>query len=273
MANVEDNLAIWDSSWDWSSGGEEWSASWGGTPALWYGALLPRIHAFLPTATILEIAPGFGRWTQYLKGACEQLVVVDLAERCIDHCRERFADATNIDYHVNDGRSLEMLEDGSVDFVFSFDSLVHAELDVLDAYLSQLAAKLKPDGAGFIHHSNIGEYGTISRITRRVGEPALRKLIDRGALIDLYAWRAESVTAELFAKSCETAGLSCVSQEKITWEHGPYLTDSLSLFTRQGSRWDRPRTLKRNPLFRREARRMADLYAASSFGGDEPAGS
>ena len=265
MANVEDNLAIWDSGWDWSAGGEEWSAWWGGTPALWHGALLPRIHAFLPAATILEIAPGFGRWTQYLKDSCEQLVVVDLAERCIEHCRERFANSPNIDYHVNDGRSLDMVEDGSIDFVFSFDSLVHVELDVLDAYVSQLAAKLTPEGAGFFHHSNIGEYGAISKLTRRVREPALRKLIDRGVLIDLYAWRAESVTAELFAQRCEAAGLSCVSQEKINWEHGPYLTDSLSMFTRRGSRWDRPRKVRSNPLFRRDARRMVELYAASSF--------
>lgn len=267
MANIEDNLAIWDSSWDWSAGGEEWSASWGGTPALWYGTLLPRIHAFVPTGTILEIAPGFGRWTQYLKELCDQLVVVDLAERCIENCRERFADSTNIEYHVNDGRSLEMVEDGSIDFVFSFDSLVHVELDVLDAYVSQLAAKLKPDGAGFIHHSNIGQYGPISKLTRRVKEPALRKLIDRGALIDLYAWRAESVTAELFAQRCEAAGLACVSQEKINWEHGLYLTDTLSVFTPRGSRFDRPRKVSRNPRFRHDARRMAELYAAQPSSG------
>ena len=49
-----------------------------------------------------------------------------------------------------------MVEDGSIDFVFSFDSLVHVEADVLDAYLDQLARKLTPDGVGFIHHSNMG---------------------------------------------------------------------------------------------------------------------
>ncbi|MEK6280890.1 MAG: hypothetical protein AABN95_11100 [Acidobacteriota bacterium] len=28
---------------------------------------LPRIHPFIPVGTILEIAPGYGRWTHYLK--------------------------------------------------------------------------------------------------------------------------------------------------------------------------------------------------------------
>jgi cyclopropane fatty-acyl-phospholipid synthase-like methyltransferase len=39
------------------------------------------------------------------------------------------------------------------DFVFSFDSLVHVESDVIENYLTQLAKKLKPNGIGFIHHS------------------------------------------------------------------------------------------------------------------------
>ena len=105
MASVEQNLTVWER-WDWSQEGEEWSASWGGTEALWRTVLLPRIDAYVPTGTILEIAPGYGRWTQYLKDLCNRLIVVDLASQCIEHCRERFAADRNIEYHVNDGRSL-----------------------------------------------------------------------------------------------------------------------------------------------------------------------
>ena len=39
----------------------------GRADAQWYGSLLPRIHRFLPTGQVLEIACGYGRWTQYLK--------------------------------------------------------------------------------------------------------------------------------------------------------------------------------------------------------------
>ena len=28
-------------------------------------------------------------------------------------------------YHLNDGRSLEMIPDGTIDLIFSFDSLIH----------------------------------------------------------------------------------------------------------------------------------------------------
>ena len=231
---------------------------------MWYGALLPRLHAFLPAGTVLEIAPGYGRWTQFLKDVSDQLVIVDLAERCIEECRRRFAGASNIDYHVNDGRSLEMVPDRSVDLAFSFDSLVHAEADVLEAYLKQLARKLKPDGVGFVHHSIIGAYGPLVRIAYRTPERLRRSLTHRGLMIDLYAWRAESVTATGFARMCWEAGLACVSQEKITWENGPYTTDAISVFTPPGSRWERPNRVWRNRGFRAEARRMAGLYADTS---------
>ena len=264
MADVKQNLSVWEEDWDWSTAGDEWSSWWGGTPALWYGALLPRIHSFVPTGRILEIAPGYGRWTQFLKDLCDELVIVDLTERCIEGCKRRFADADNIEYHVNDGRSLAMIEDNSIDFVFSFDSLVHAEMDVIESYLAQLATKLKPEGVGFIHHSNSGSLGVSAALAKRLPERLRRPLVLRGALPDIYAWRAQSVTADRFAEACASVGLSCISQERINWERGAYLIDSLSVFTRSGSRWDRHRTTRANRLFRAEARRMAELYAADA---------
>src|SRR4051794_4073729 len=146
MDSVGENLSVWTEGWDWSRQGDEWSTWWGGSDAMWHAALLPRMHAFVPTGNILEIAPGYGRWTQYLKNMADRLIVVDLAENCIDACKKRFSDATNIEYHVNDGRSLSMIPDASIDFAFSFDSLVHVGLDVVGSYIAQLASKLSPDG-------------------------------------------------------------------------------------------------------------------------------
>ena len=265
MPTVDENLQNWSTTWDWSRGGEEWSDWWGDTPALWYGAILPRIHALVPTGTILEIAHGFGRWTQFLKDLGEQLVLVDLTEKCIDHCRERFADAGNIEYHVNDGRSLAMIEDGSIDFVFSFDSLVHAGPEVIDAYLAQLAAKLKPDGVGFIHHSNAGALRQLSALTRRLPHRVFHPLVRRGIAVNLSAWRDVDMTATRFRQQCDAAGLSCVAQELVGWEAGPYLIDCFSIFTRRGSQWDRPIRVIRNPMFVAEARRMSRAYSSASF--------
>ena len=83
-----------------------------------------------------------------------------------------------------------------------------------------------------------------------------------GLVVDLTAWRSEDVTADAFAELCESVGLSCVSQELMSWERGLWLSDTISVFTRRGSCWDRERTVQRNPLFGSEARRMAALYPA-----------
>ncbi len=260
MAGIEENRKLWNEAYDWPEGGDEWSEWCGGSARQWFGVLLPRIRAFVPTGTILEIAPGFGRWTQFLKDLCDHLVVVDLADRCIEHCKARFATAQNIEYYTNDGRSLEMIEDGSIDFVFSFDSLVHAENDVIESYVHQLSWKLKPDGVGFVHHSNA--YGSRWRmaLSRRLPHRWRAPLVTIGIAGDLHAGRSETGSAARFASLCEESGLSCVSQEKFTDGRGPYMIDCLSVFTPRGSRWDRPPITIRNPLFRYTATRLARVY-------------
>jgi SAM-dependent methyltransferase len=264
MPDLDTNLENWTSGWDWSQAGDEWSAWWGGTDALWHGALLPRIHAWVPAGTILEIAPGFGRWTGYLASLADRVVAVDLTERCVEHCRERFASDARVEVHRNDGRSLPMVADGSVDFAFSFDSLVHAESDVLGAYMGELARVLKPDGVAFVHHSNIGAYPRQTRLARRVrGRRLHAALTRRGLLINMPAWRAESVTADSVAAQAEAVGLACIGQEKVNWELGRHLIDAFTLVTPRGSRWDRPRVVVENPRFTDEAERVRRLYSAA----------
>jgi SAM-dependent methyltransferase len=268
MPRIDENVARWNEESSWSAGGEEWSGMWGGSEAQWWGALLPRIHAFVPAGTILEIGPGRGRWSQYLKGLCERLILLDLAPACIEACQARFAAEGHIDYQVGDGRSLAAITDRSVDFAFSFDSLVHAEADVLDSYARELARTLRPDGVGFIHHSNMGALRWQAAIARALPERLRRKLTVKGVVVNLYAWRAESPTAEGFAKSCERAGLACVGQETIAWEYGRQLTDVISTVTPRGSRWDRANVTVDNPRFAREARaiaRGAKIYSPTSF--------
>ncbi|MDQ3817337.1 MAG: class I SAM-dependent methyltransferase [Acidobacteriota bacterium] len=278
MPQISENLLVWNQNYTWSREGDEWSGPWGGVEPNWFGTIYPRIHSFIPATTILEIAPGFGRWTQFLKDYCEHLVVVDLSQRCIEHCKDRFSTSSNITYHINDGKSLEMVEDESIDFAFSYDSLVHVEADVIEAYLAQLSKKLKPNGVGFIHHSNFGEYPyllhLINRIPHKMRLSATDKSTDHPALSLIRKafpfedhWRAYSVTASLFERVCRQVGLQCFSQELINWR-GLLLTDSFSLFTRRDSVWARSNKVIRNRGFMREAKyisHLSRLYAASQL--------
>jgi ubiquinone/menaquinone biosynthesis C-methylase UbiE len=226
--------------------GDEWSQNFGGTEALWFFVLYPRIHRFLPARNVLEIAPGFGRWTRYLGVQCQSLTGVDISGKCVEHCKARFVSEAHMEFHVNDGMSLDVVPDGSIDFVFSFDSLVHAECDVMEAYLAQLARKLSPEGIGFIHHSNIGSYpGRLKlmnwymRLPEAIRISVLkRELMSKLFSINFQAGRARSMTAVLFRDYCHKAGLTCIRQELINWTEGSCLIDALSVFTRPNSRWD-----------------------------------
>ena len=158
MPSIEENLDRWNEDYDWRLAGEPWSKPWGGAAAQWYGCIYPRIQHFLPAASILEIAPGFGRWTEFLLEHCNTLVGVDVTPKCIEACRVRFADRPGARFEVNDGVTLPMVADGSIDFAFSFDSLVHVEIEVLSGYLDELARVLTSEGVAFLHHSNYGTY-------------------------------------------------------------------------------------------------------------------
>jgi SAM-dependent methyltransferase len=254
MPTIEENLREWNSRYGWSDGGEEWSRPWGTAEMQWHASILPRIHPFVPAGTILEIAPGHGRWTEYLKDVCSELIAVDASPRCIEVCAGRFAHCPAISLHVNDGKSLQMVPDGKIDFAFSYDSLVHAEEDVMKAYVDQLAAKLKPNGVAFLHHSNLGHYRSYFSVMRCV--PLLRRMLARGR------WRAPSMTAEKLQRLAEAAGLQTIGQELVNWR-STLLIDCFSTLTPKGSAWERQNFVLKNPRFMHEARlisRWSELY-------------
>ncbi len=239
--------------YDWKHAGEEWSGPWGSSETQWFGAILPRIRDCLPAERILEIAPGFGRWTHYLKDYCQELWIVDRAADCIDACRRRFAADSHVKCYLNDGLSLPMIPDASVDFVFSFDSFVHTDRQVTEAYLRELGTKLKIGGKGFIHHSNFGHYANSAR--ERLPR-ALTKPLIKARILDWEHHRNPGMSAELFRALCAQRGLHCISQELINWR-GRRLIDCFSLLTRRSDPTnEKPTRIKRNPNFMREAERI-----------------
>jgi hypothetical protein len=282
MPSVEANRQYWGELYDWSDHGDEWSSTWGGTETQWHATLLPRVRRFLSAGTTLEIAPGYGRWSTYLISAADRYIGVDLAESCVRSCEERFRDAESATFFVNDGRSLECVENGSIDFVFSFDSLVHADADVIGSYLEELHRTLTATGIGFLHHSNLGEYTAarerserVRRATRRV--PLASKTLKRLGVTEWDSSRDPSMSAETFVRQCEAVGLRCVGQEIISWAtRSRRLIDCLSLVTRPGSIWDRSNVVVRNPHFTSEAlsaRALARVFTSLTPTDESDAGS
>lgn len=259
MVSIPENKEWWNKYYDWRELGDEWSQPWGDPVTQWYGSILPRIHRFVPTTRILEIGCGFGRWTQFLKDQCEQLTALDIAENCIAACKERLSDATNITYVVNDGSSLDEIPDSSIDFVFSFDSLVHADKSTLESYFAQLPRILTDEGAAFIHHSNLGAYSATFRWlahTRKVSG-ALRRL----GLIEYLHIRDPSVSAQHVAGYVQALGLQCIGQELTTWLTRRTWIDCMSTIVHMDGPHARENRVLKNTAFRREAAYLQSLSA------------
>ncbi len=212
----------WNRNWDggrydWATGGEEWSGGWGGSEPQWFGSLYPRLHRVLPARNILELAPGMGRWTKFLLPLCQNYVGIDLSNECVQGCQKIFASVDHARFLQNDGYSLQEAEDGAFDLIFSFDSLVHAEFDVFRSYVPQLLRKLTPNGVAFVHHSNLGAFGT--------------------AFANLHS-RAPSVSRQNVEGLILDSGGQVIIQEVITWAGVPH--DCLTLFAKNAGKEIKP---------------------------------
>lgn len=121
---------------------------------------------------VLELAPGHGRNTEFLRRKASSIRLVDVNPNCIEACRQRFGDELDgcrFSYHVTDGNSLSMIEDASVTLVYSFDSMVHFDKLVVRDYVLDIVRVLRPGGCAFLHHSNFGAFAPNSDWARNIG--------------------------------------------------------------------------------------------------------
>ena len=210
MPDIEWNKNTWDGWYDWKQSGDEWSAPWGSSPAMWFTSIMPRIAFVLPAKSVLEIAPGHGRCTSFLLRFADSYHGIDLSERCIRYCEERFAAQSRAKFHRNDGHTLTALADGDFDLVFSFDSLVHADLDVIVTYVPQIIKKLRKGGVAFIHHSNLAEFPGVE-----------------------WQHRSTEVSAEKVEALIESHGGRTLIQEVFGGDGKVVIPDCFSLFCRR----------------------------------------
>lgn len=252
MPSLNKNMEIWNQSYNWKDGGEEWSRFWGSSEKQWYGTLYPRIFKYLPVNNTLEIASGFGRWSQYLLKYSNNLVLIDLSQKCVSACRKRFENNKNVSCFVTNGKSLDVVPDESIDFAFSFDSLVHADEFVIKSYIEELSKKLSPTGVAFIHHSNIGVY---KKYFDFLEKSQLYKLQLIAPTVINHYMRDFSMTADKFRGFVEANGMFCISQELINWCYSnKRLIDCLSIFTKNKSLLNIKPLICFNNYFMKEAK-------------------
>lgn len=124
----------------------------------WDQVIYPLIRE-LDFTTVLDLACGHGRNTEFLRQHSREIHLVDINASCIAACRERFGDekdGTRFHYHVTDGNNLRMLPEASLSLVYTWDSMVHFDKLIVRDYVQEIARVLQPGGSAFLHHSNYG---------------------------------------------------------------------------------------------------------------------
>lgn len=257
MPTIGENYEFWNNRFAWGQHrGDVWSKEWGGPENQWDWCIFPRIRRFLPAETILEIGPGKGRWTRFLRPYCERLIITDISDVCVEACRERFG-SEGMDYYVGDGRTLSFQPDSSVDFLFSFESLIHTEMVDLVSYLKEISRVLNSGAMAFLHHSNLGGYEGYYSVVNRLPQ-GLKELLQGRGILDFDGWRAPSVSASGVLEACQEIGLTVHSQELVPWG-GRRLIDC---FTILGKDTKADNQVYRNFGFVRRAREIREIAAA-----------
>jgi SAM-dependent methyltransferase len=103
--------------------------------------------AIRPDDVVVEIGCGVGRVTRALAARARAVRAVDVSGEMLAHARRLNADLENVEWLQNDGASLPMIGDASVDGCFSHVVFQHvAEPSVTLGYIREMGRVLSPGG-------------------------------------------------------------------------------------------------------------------------------
>jgi SAM-dependent methyltransferase len=198
---------------DWTEG-RYYDEAEAGFDLQWNTLIWPMIRDVDFTCTV-ELAAGHGRNSEKLRHLASRLYLVDINGKNIQFLARRFAGADNIFLVHNNGIDLDPIPSGVATFVYTFDSMVHFDSDVVRAYLREFARVLRPGGKAFCHYSNYG------------GNPT-------GSYRDHPGWR-NFMTRELFEHYAAKEGLIPLVSKPLVWDfNASGSDDAISLLKRPG---------------------------------------
>jgi hypothetical protein len=215
MPSVDQNITKWNSKFKEfikeEDYGYRWSKLWGSPLLQWYSTIFPRINEFLPRKHIYEIASGLGRWSEFLEHYCKKLTLSDVSSESIDFLNEKYKYKDNVICFKTDGKTIN--NSYTIDFLFSFDSLVHCDLDVNEAYIDEFKKKSAKNSICLIHHSNLGAWPEDLKENKHNG------------------WRSKNVSAERINDRIKENNMNLISQELINWGggHFEYFLDCITI--------------------------------------------
>ncbi|RWL44465.1 MAG: class I SAM-dependent methyltransferase [Mesorhizobium sp.] len=144
-----------------------------------------------------DFACGRGRNAEKLRLLSKEISLIDVNEENLSYCREVFSGEKSVKFFQCNGYDLSNIPDESFTFFYTFDSIVHFDVELILGYLPEFCRVLRPGGKLFVHHSN---YSASPGADFR-SNPHWRNFMSAG----------------LFKHMSIRSGLSVLSQNVIDW--------------------------------------------------------
>ena len=116
---------------------------------------LLKTHIKEKCSTAIDLGSYTGKWLPHLGKYAQKIICADLIDNNFSMIQERFKEEKfDLSFYLTEGNELSGIEDESVDFIFSIDSLVRCDGNILKEYFKEFSRVLKPNGKVIIHYNH-----------------------------------------------------------------------------------------------------------------------
>jgi SAM-dependent methyltransferase len=122
----------------------------------WERHIWPMLSRYpIDFSRTMDFACGYGRNARKLREVGAKLVtLVDVHSENVAYCEDNLVPLGGFDVFQNTGYDLMGIQSGAYTHIYSFDSMVHFDLEIVLSYIAEFARVLQPGGTAFVHHSN-----------------------------------------------------------------------------------------------------------------------
>ncbi len=145
--------------------------------------VLPFLPAIPGNEAFLDIGCGDGRFGVEISKKVSRYIGVDIRTSSLDAANTRCRDLNNCEFHLGNGRDLNLIEDNSIDRLFSYHTFVHMpDKTIVINYLREICRVLKQDGIAKIQLAGFGlkkwhmDWIPLAALRRKV--PGLSSVLD-----------------------------------------------------------------------------------------------
>ncbi|MDA0171528.1 class I SAM-dependent methyltransferase [Solirubrobacter taibaiensis] len=134
--------------------GEEW-----GGPEFAARIIHEVAAPYLGDVDVLELGCGGGKFSAHLRERTRHLTCADISSDMLARTRAHVGEGPDVRYLQLTGRNFNDVADASIDFIYSYDVLLHLQPQNVFSYLLDARRILRPGGVILIHAINLASPG------------------------------------------------------------------------------------------------------------------